>query len=134
MNTLGKYLALATLLIFCGGLFVACRSRKPAPAQPDFTVTSQDLFSEFKNVEEAHKKYLGKRIEVSGIVDRIGNDSAGVPFVSFKGDESGEVQCFLAKKSYEDVSRLKIGEKVTLRGICLSRVIHVTLHECAVVQ
>jgi hypothetical protein len=107
-----------------------------AKLQPSVKVSAAELFKEYKaDWKAAAAKYQGKILEVSGIVERTGNDSAGSLYVNLKGQENlGGVQCFFSKPHSEEASRVKPGQNLTLKGRCTVYVINVVLEECAVVK
>lgn len=116
------------------GLGSGCR-RKYTLAAPAAVLPAAQLFKEFKDEKAAEEKYLGKVLEVSGLVDHVGTDSADQPFVAFKGEEGlGDVQCFFPRSQSDEILKMTKGQNVTLRGVCLTKVIHVALDNCEFVQ
>lgn len=125
-----------SLLLLCAALpLLACRPRPEARA-PEATLTASQLFSEYKADEKAaHAKYLGKWIEVSGTVERTGQDSAGQRFIELKGEEgAGNVQCFILRDHPDASAEIARGQTVALRGAALNRVTHVALDNCVLVK
>ncbi len=125
------FLAAAAIL---AGLNSGCR-RKYKLAAPAHALTAQQLFKDFKDEKAATDKYLGKVLEISGLVDHVGLDSADQPFVGFKGEEGvGDVQCFFPRSQADEIAKIPKGRNVTLRGVCLTKVIHVALDNCEFVS
>lgn len=122
------------LILCCLGINNGCRGKTIDYTHPSAKLTAQAFFSEFKDEKKAYEKYLGKLVEIGGIIERTGTDSANRPFILFKGDESGDVQCFFAKDYEEKSSQMKKGESVTVCGTVFSRVIHVALDSCIIVK
>lgn len=121
-------LALAGLCALAAG--TACRRKFKLPP-PAYSLSADQLYKDFKDEKAAHEKYLGKTLEVSGIVDHVGQDSSGEPFVAFKGEEKlGDIQCFFPRPMTEEILKVERGRNVTLRGTCLSKVVHVALDNC----
>lgn len=124
-------LILAGLVLFYGP---ACRRKYKLPP-PSYTLTSDQLFKEFKDEKTATDKYLGKTLEITGIVEKVGKDSSGEPYIAFKGEENlGDVQCFFPRPQSEEILKVPAWLNVTLRGKCLSKVVHVTLDNCELVK
>ena len=99
--------------------------------QTPIQVTSESLYRDYKNEADANGKYLGKLLEVSGAVDQTGESTTGEPYVILHGgDPLGVVWCQFSGESQEQARRIKTGQTITLRGICLGKGINVMLHEC----
>jgi hypothetical protein len=123
------------LAVCFSGMNSGCGKRKIDYDHPLAKLTAVTLFAEYKaDGVKAQDKYIGNVVELSGIVDRVGTDSANRPYIAFKGDESGDVQCFFARKYEKDAALLKKGDSVTVCGVMLSRVINVTLDSCIIIK
>ena len=124
-------LLFVTTLIFNAG----CKRKIIDYTNPFAKLTSQAIFMEFKaDDKKAYEKYIGKLVEINGVVERTGSDSTFRPYIVFKGDESGDVQCFFAKEYEDQASQMKKGDSVTVCGIMLTRVTNVTLDSCMIVK
>ena len=100
--------------------------------QTPIQVTSESLYRDYKFEADANGKYLGRLLEVSGAVDQTGESTTGEPFVILHGgDALGDVWCHFTSESREQARRIKTGQTITLRGICLGKGINVMLHECS---
>ncbi len=131
---LRKVFAGFAALVLLAGFFAGCRRKYVLPPVA-FTLTSDQLFKEFKEAKASNAKYVGKVLQVSGIADHVGADSSGQTYVAFKGEEgAGDVQCYFPRNQAESVSKTAKGQRVTLKGICLVKVIHVALDSCELVQ
>lgn len=99
--------------------------------QTPIQVASTALYRDFKNEAEANKKYSGKLLEVNGVIKQTGEGATGQPFVILNGGDSlGEVRCILSREDPKKARELKPGQTVTLQGVCMGKVINVTLDEC----
>jgi hypothetical protein len=84
----------------------------------------------------ADKKYAGKYLEITGVVERTGGGRRDVPFVVLHGgDENAKVkiECFFDLGNEPDnaqVVRLAKGDKIKLRGEYKGQVSNVQLREC----
>ena len=104
-------------------------------------VAAADLLKEFQaDPVAADEKYMGKYLELTGVVERRGGTGrAEAPFVVLHGgDENAKVkvECFfdLAYGPEEaKVRRLAKGQKVTLRGEYSGQVSNVQLRQCVLV-
>ena len=93
-----------------------------------------------KDPAAADKKYAGKYLEVTGVVERTGRGQGDTPFVILHaGDAEAKVkvECFFDLFDRGDparVRRLAPGQTVTIRGEYEGRVSNVQLRECALVK
>lgn len=98
-------------------------------------VAAKDLLDDFQqDADAADKKYKGKFLELSGIVERRGKAAHGAPFLILHGgdqDAAIKIECFLFfVDPKKDDRPLEPGQAVTVRGEYLGRVSHVQLHSC----
>lgn len=84
------------------------------------TVSAKQMMDDYEaNEIRANQLYEGKVVSVSGVVDSVGEDILGDPYVlltdgsefSFAG-----VQCFFGDSHRDELARLSKGDRVTLRG------------------
>lgn len=105
-------------------------------------VTAADLLGEFqKDPAAADQKYLGKYLEISGVVERNGRGRHDAPFVVIHGgDENAKlkIECFFDMifnpNDEGDIRRLAKGQKITLRGEYDGQVSNVQLRDCVLVK
>ena len=119
-------------------LFSGCHSRSlnMEKAKPLFKISAEKLFKEYKgNWTAASAKYQGKVVEVTGTVERTGEDSAGSPYVNLTGDPAvGGVQCFFAKGHDDEAAQAKPGQPLTVKGESTVFVINVVIERCVIVK
>lgn len=143
---------LAVGLVFCGlGLFWMGEAVKDAQKQMEQTqaamkadqqartvvVDAAVLLKEFEaDGEAAHVKYDGKYLEITGTVDRVGEDRDDGWFVILSGggkDAKVRAECYFDtfdEMQEARVRRLKPGDKVTIRGEYTGFVSTVRIHGC----
>jgi hypothetical protein len=104
-------------------------------------VKAADLLQEFKtDPAAADRKYKGKCLEISGVVERTSMDGDGVPFIILHaGDEQSQlkIECFFDDELGQDdarVQRLTKGQAITVRGEYNGRVSHVQIRGCVLVK
>src|ERR1700687_3282000 len=121
-----------TLVVVFGlwvGLILGCSSlRNSAPIK----ISAEDLSKAYEsNENSANDRYKGETLIVTGKVG-VTNISEGAttpPSFHF-GD--GHLVVFFAEEK-EEVSKLKIGQTVTVKGKCMGRVLlFVTLMNCVI--
>lgn len=99
------------------------------------------LLQEFRDdPAAADRRYKGKYLQVSGVMERTGNGKYDSTFlILHAGDEAVtvKVECFFDDADEIEeaaVGRLEKGQNVTVRGEYDGRVSHVQLRECALVE
>jgi hypothetical protein len=104
-------------------------------------VAAADLLQDFKDdPAEANRKYKGKYLELSGIVERTGKGAGGPAFVILHaGDEQApiKIECFFDFSDEDDDTRnkrLPNGKAITVRGEYAGRISHVQVRGCILVQ
>ena len=103
-------------------------------------VPAAQLLQEFQNDPATERKYRGKYLEISGIVERSGRDGDGIPFVILHaGDEQAKrkVECYFALETADDDvrhERLDKGQTITVRGEYADHVSNVRVRDCVLVK
>ena len=103
----------------------------------DFSLKAESLFSEFESDEEhSNSKYLGKLIEVEGII--VGINSFDGNYEISLLDEMEGVTC-LVDSSYaiqqkHELTNLKINDKIKIKGQCNGFLMGVKLDRCVLVK
>ena len=104
-------------------------------------VTAAQLLQEFRDdPAAADHKYAGKFLELTGVVERVGQGRDDTPFVILHaGDEDAKlkVECFFEPASEADearVRRLGKGQTITVRGEYDGQVSNVQVRECVLVK
>ncbi len=89
-------------------------------ATPAFKVKSTDLISEFAADEKAaNTKYLGKVVQVAGIVKKLDKDDKGF-YTVVLGDTSSmsSVRCSVDSLFTAEITSVKPNAPVFMKGIC----------------
>ena len=95
-------------------------------------VTSEAIYQDYRNNKEADGKYLGKLVEVSGVVKLIGQTTKDEPFLVLSGSDAyGDVRCIFSNPDWKP-GEVKLEQKVTIQGACLGRAVNVYIDECSV--
>jgi len=101
-------------------------------AEADFRMTAAELFSEYEADEAAaNGKYLGKVIEVTGVVQESGSDEEGKTSITLEGGGMMfGVICKLDDFSEAKRTEFAEGEQVTFKGECTGMLMDVVLVRC----
>lgn len=102
--------------------------------RPDYIITATDLLKAFESDENgASTTYIGKVVEVSGIVQSIKSGENNNLSIALKtGSDLSSVICTLPGNS--DPSDFSIGEQIRVRGECSGFLMDVLLNNCSIVK
>lgn len=139
---LKKILILGSILVVIGGGVGYYLWNKPHASigTPDVTTTATELAAAFgKDEDAATKKFMGDAsksliIQVSGKVLEIKNDTSGIALALETGDPINGVSCVLDKFTKQPRTDYKVGEEVTLKGICTGKLSDVVIDRCVPIQ
>ncbi len=97
----------------------------------DYTLTAADLFNSFQKDESAaNKKYLGKVIEVKGMISVI-QAGSGNTNIQIDASPMGGVNCSFSNADEQMLKTLKKGDTLTVKGRCTGFLMDVNLVDCA---
>lgn len=96
----------------------------------DVVISPQALLENYEMDETAaDAKYLDKIIEIKGIVKNINNVASGGSISLDTGNEMASIICeFESSTAYANV---KIGDEVTVKGICSGKLMDIVLVRCS---
>lgn len=131
---LKKMVIVVAILALMGIGFATYLWYKPAPKaenQDAVKITAIKVFSDYnKNVKQADSLYLGKWLEVSGVVQQVDTNQDGQRILILEaGDLMQAVMCVMRDKS--DFGSK--GESVVVRGKCTGLVNDVVVNDCIVI-
>ena len=106
-----------------------------ASATPVSVLNSDELFAEFDlNENEANQLYLGKIVQVSGIVYSVDVGTKSDLNVLFMGDDDMfGVACNFNKDQLNE-SDINKGDQVTIKGECAGMLSDVVLIRCVILK
>ena len=89
-----------------------------------------------ENEVAADLKYKDKIIYVEGMIDRIGKDIMGKPYIVLDDGGFWGIQCVFEKKYELDIATLVKGQWVTVRGECRGKVLstNILLKDCTLID
>lgn len=101
-------------------------------AAADYKISATSLFSAYEaNEEAANEKYLGKMLEVTGVVQEVKKDEEGKTSVTLDGGSMMfGVICKLDDFSAPRRTEFAEGEHVTFKGECTGMLMDVVLVRC----
>ena len=127
-------LFIAVLSILAGLYLFNMKHTNMAKAKPDFIVTASSLQKEFEDNEKiASTKYINKILEVTGTIGSITPADSNNINISLKtGSDISSVICTF--HTIANLSKLKTGDEISIRGECSGFLMDVLLNNCAIVQ
>jgi hypothetical protein len=129
-----KYLFGIVILVLFAVVLGICRIYKPhqnvSGEDAVASLSAPVLYLDFQHDENAaNKKWVGKVIEVSGIVLSVDESTAYVS-ISLKATADGGVNCSISKKDLSQDKTFKKGDSLTIKGKCTGFLIDVNLVDC----
>ncbi|GAB4414982.1 MAG: hypothetical protein OHK0039_23220 [Bacteroidia bacterium] len=106
-----------------------------AAAQPDFQLTTAELYSAFESDEAAaNTQYLNKLIETKGIVkDKQTLPDGSIVLLLDADGMMGGISCSFLPDQAEALAPVSSGQPVKVRGLCAGFLMDVNLSRCIVV-
>lgn len=89
--------------------------------EPRFCVGAYKLYIDFvENNTSASGKYLNEVFEIKGEIVSVSNHDFGNLFIGLKGisNFNSEVLCYFTEENMPEVTNLKPGQKIKLKGKC----------------
>jgi hypothetical protein len=134
-----KYIIILGVVLLTVCVFGYFQYNKPHEdinsAASDLKIEAPELFTEFETDEAtANTKYLDKIVEVSGVVREVSPDEEGQLSVTLdSGSDLFGVICQLDNLTEQKKTDFKVGEEVTLKGICTGMLMDVVLVRCVAI-
>jgi hypothetical protein len=131
-----RFLILSTLFLWIVlGAFALYYVNRPvssvAGVKAEFSFPSTSLFQQFEeNEEAANSKYLGKVIEVTGVVTGIDTGDDGLVNVTLNGNDMFGVSCKSGDGQAKSIKKLHTGDQVKVKGVCSGKLMDVVLVNC----
>ena len=99
--------------------------------KPDYKIDAITLVGEYdKNEKAANEKYLGKVLEVKGVIAEMIKDEKGKYNITLMAEDLSGVGCEFENASQSFLHNLKEGQEVTIKGICTGVLMDVVLVDC----
>ena len=110
---------------------------EPTPvAKTTIQVSATEISQAYADNEvSADSKYKNQLVEITGIIDTIGKDILGTPYITLKGSQAflSDVQCMFPDKSLQEkLGTLSKGQKITVIGKVSGKVVmNVLVNDCS---
>jgi hypothetical protein len=139
MRTLPNLLSVALLASFA--IFAAASGETEEAAEMELSsqatamsVSATRLYADYMaNEISADQRYKGKALLVTGVVDDIGKDFMDTMYVTLIGDGIlGSVQCYFAAYHASELSGLRKGMNISIKGRCDGLMMNVMMKGCTI--
>jgi hypothetical protein len=115
------------LILGCSSFRKAVNEKRAEREVAPITISAEDLYKAYQSNEaEADKLYQGKIVIVTGTVGTTSTPDEGMgrpAIVLVDAHQKQIVNCFgFATDAKEAISKLKTGQKVTVKGKCMGKV------------
>lgn len=115
------------LILGCSSFRKAMNEKRAEREGPAITITAEDLYQAYEsNATEADQRYQGKIVIVTGTVGTTSTPDEGMgrpAVILVDARQKPIVNCFgFAADAKDAVSKLKPGQKVTVKGKCMGKV------------
>jgi hypothetical protein len=96
------------------------------------SLSATGLYNEFaKNETEASKKWVGKVIEITGVISSI-NPGGNYIAINLRGSDDAGVNCSVLKKDLPPGVNFRKGDSVSIKGKCTGFLMDVNMVDCIV--
>jgi CRISPR/Cas system CSM-associated protein Csm4 (group 5 of RAMP superfamily) len=136
LRSIGLVLLLGGL---AGGLYAAYLWNKPhrdIKSEKAETIDAPELFKKYtENELDANKLWLDKALQVKGTIKEILKNQTDIPVIMLDtNDPMGGISCTMDVSQKNQAESLKVGTKITLKGLCTGVLADVVLIKCFVVE
>lgn len=125
-------LAAISILFYINYLFN--KPHRDIKAEKAELVSAVELYKQYsENEESANKRWLDKTLQVNGLIKEKTNNQSEIPVLMLDTeDPMGNISCTVDISQKDKADKLKVGEKVTVKGLCTGMLADVVLVKCYV--
>ncbi|MCO6462198.1 MAG: hypothetical protein J5I59_12410 [Saprospiraceae bacterium] len=129
---------LAVGVLAAGGIYMYINKghRDVADAEPELVVQAQELIKAFETDEQgANAKYVGKLIEINGVVGTVDSAQDGSTIILLESDNPmSTVMCQLDPIQKEKEKPVQSGQKIRIKGLCSGFTTDVVIDRCHIME
>ena len=140
MNKNTIILAIGALLLLLGigasSLLMPSKEKNVSTSETEVQITANNIYKSFANDESAaNELYAGKIIEVSGVLQEIGEGEADVLQLTLRSeDQMGNVVCNMTESNRDAIKSIQIGKEITIKGLCTGYLFDVVIDQASIVK
>ncbi len=133
-------IVIVILIVGFVGVFVAYKMyNKPhvnvVETKSDITLSASKILNDFSTDENAaNKLYLEKIIKINGTISELNIEKERGIITLKTRDNFGSVLCHLSEGGMKKMKSLKVGQTITLKGICTGFLMDVILVKCEIIS
>ena len=129
------FIAVAALAVYLLVKLTFRESEKSVASEPAVaTLNAPQLLQLFEeNEDSANRLYLGKVIQVQGVIDSFIEDSVSVSVYLKDAEAFTGIMCVF-DKTVLDATSLQQGAEISIKGMCSGYLFDVILNKCALVE
>ncbi len=135
-----KKIIITVLVLGIIGAFVAYKMyNKPhvnvSETKADITITADKILNDFSSDETiANSKYLEKIVKVKGEIANLKIEKEKGIIALKTNDDFGSVICHLSEASTKIIENLKVGQTISIKGICTGFLMDVILVKSEIIN
>lgn len=105
----------------------------PSTVSIPVSISSVELTRRYDaNEVDADRYYKDQWIQVDGVIDKIGKDILGTPYITLQGIGAfAGTQAMFTQAAETQLASLQSGQKVSVRCRCTGKLMNVILRECS---
>ena len=133
-------IVIVILIVGFVGVFVAYKMyNKPhvnvVDTKSDIILSASKILNDFSTDENvANKLYLEKIIKINGTISELNIEKERGIITLKTTDDFGSVLCHLSEGGMKKMKTLKVGQTITLKGICTGFLMDVILVKCEIIS
>ena len=135
-----KQIIIAILVLTIIGAFIGYKMyNKPhvdvAEASADISISANSILNEFSTDETtANGKYLDKIVAIKGEISDLKIEKEKGIITLKTNDDLGSILCHLSQASTKKIDEIKVGETITVKGICTGYLMDVVLVKSEIIN
>lgn len=104
-------------------------------SKADIALTANKIIYDFSSDEtKANRSYLGKIIKISGIISELKLEKEKGIITLKTNQDFGSILCHLSVEASQKMNLLKVGQTITLKGVCTGYLMDVILIKSEIVN
>ncbi len=133
-------IVIVILIVGFVGVFVAYKMyNKPhvnvVETKSDIILSASKILNDFSTDENlANKLYLEKIIKINGTISELNIEKERGIITLKTTNDFGSVLCHLSEGGMKKMKSLKVGQTITLKGICTGFLMDVILVKCEIIS
>lgn len=141
MKCINKHFTKVIPTIIIVGIFFSCNEINPknenVNTSPPIEVSPYKLWKDYDDNEVAADLiYKNKYVIMSGKINEISRNFSDAICIAIDiGDEIHDISCTLSPECADEVSLLKKGQNITIRGTCDGKIVTlIGLNDCVIIK